>query len=51
MIYTDKDMAMPEQWEESGPSLIVNSQEVKLRSFTTAIHKIDAAVSYKDEGM
>ncbi|XP_038060223.1 mitotic spindle assembly checkpoint protein MAD2A-like [Patiria miniata] len=51
LIYTDKDMDMPEQWEESGPSLIANSQVVKLRSFTTSIHKIDAAVSYKDDGM
>ncbi|XP_071808754.1 mitotic spindle assembly checkpoint protein MAD2A-like [Asterias amurensis] len=47
LIYTDKNLSMPEQWEESGPSLVANSQEVKLRSFTTSIHKVEGAVSYR----
>ncbi|XP_071503510.1 mitotic spindle assembly checkpoint protein MAD2A-like [Diadema setosum] len=47
LIYTDKDLATPEKWEESGPALIANSEEVRLRSFTTSIHKVDTMVSYK----
>nr|XP_054773353.1 mitotic spindle assembly checkpoint protein MAD2A-like [Lytechinus pictus] len=47
LIYTDKDLNTPEKWEESGPSLIDNSEEVRLRSFTTSIHKVNAMVSYK----
>ncbi|KAI2662272.1 Mitotic spindle assembly checkpoint protein MAD2A [Labeo rohita] len=39
LIYTDKDLEVPEQWEESGPQLIDQSEEVRLRSFTTSIHK------------
>ena len=49
LFYTDKDQDVPEEWEESGPSLIPNSQEVKLRSFTTSIHKVEAAVCYKND--
>ncbi|XP_072051118.1 mitotic spindle assembly checkpoint protein MAD2A-like [Amphiura filiformis] len=49
LFYTDKDQDIPEEWEESGPSLIPNSQEVKLRSFTTSIHKVEAAVCYKND--
>ncbi|KAJ1630483.1 DNA-binding protein [Pavlovales sp. CCMP2436] len=36
-------------WEESDPKYIAKSEEVKLRSFTTKIHKVDAAVSYLAE--
>ena len=38
---------MPKAWEESDPRLIVNSDEVKLRSFTTKVHKVDASVTYR----
>ena len=34
-------------WEESDPRYIANSDEVKLRSFTTKVHRVDACVSYK----
>uniref|UniRef100_A0A7S2IC33 HORMA domain-containing protein n=1 Tax=Haptolina brevifila TaxID=156173 RepID=A0A7S2IC33_9EUKA len=47
LVYTDDDIQVPKAWEESDPRLIVNSDEVKLRSFTTKIHKVDAQVSYK----
>lgn len=48
LIYTDKDQDVPEKWEESGPQFIANSQEVKLRSFSTSIHKVEAMVAYKN---
>lgn len=38
---------VPKAWEESDPRLIVNSDEVKLRSFTTKVHKVDASVTYR----
>ncbi len=48
LIYTDKDLEVPEEWSETGAQFIDNSVEVRLKSFSTLIHKIDTAVSYKD---
>lgn len=47
LVYTDKDLAVPEKWEESGPQIIDQSEEVRLRSFTTSIHKVNSMVAYK----
>eukprot|EP00300_Choanocystis_sp_HF-7_P011336 c1741_g1_i2.p2 GENE.c1741_g1_i2~~c1741_g1_i2.p2 ORF type:complete len:202 (+),score=35.45 c1741_g1_i2:45-650(+) len=47
LIYTDVDADVPETWEQSEPRLINNSSEVRLRSFTTKVHKVDTMVSYK----
>ncbi|KAG9345530.1 hypothetical protein JZ751_008674 [Albula glossodonta] len=47
LIYTDKDLQVPEKWEESGPQMIADSEEVRLRSFTTTIHKVNSMVAYK----
>uniref|UniRef100_A0A8C5LR60 Mitotic spindle assembly checkpoint protein MAD2A n=1 Tax=Leptobrachium leishanense TaxID=445787 RepID=A0A8C5LR60_9ANUR len=47
LIYTDKDLDVPEKWEESGPQFVSNSEEVRLRSFTTTIHKVNSMVAYK----
>ncbi|XP_027709547.1 mitotic spindle assembly checkpoint protein MAD2A [Vombatus ursinus] len=47
LIYTDKELVVPEKWEESGPQFIANSEEVRLRSFTTTIHKVNSMVAYK----
>merc|ERR1712196_127251 len=47
LVYTDADVDVPKAWEESDPRYIANSDEVKLRSFTTKVHKVDACVSYK----
>ncbi|NWU82659.1 MD2L1 protein, partial [Onychorhynchus coronatus] len=51
LIYTDKDLAVPEKWEESGPQFITNSEEVRLRSFTTTIHKVNTMVAYKRDSV
>ncbi|CAB9530913.1 Mitotic spindle assembly checkpoint protein MAD2A [Seminavis robusta] len=48
LVYTSKDAVVPTKWEDSDPCYIMNSQEVKLRSFTTKIHKIDSLVAYKE---
>lgn len=47
LVYTDKDLVAPEKWVESGPQIIDQSEEVRLRSFTTSIHKVNSMVAYK----
>lgn len=47
LVYTDKDLEVPQEWEESGPQAISQSEEVRLRSFTTSIHKVSGMVAYK----
>ena len=48
LVYTKKDAALPTKWEDSDPCYIMNSQEVKLRSFTTSVHKVDSMVAYRE---
>jgi len=48
LVYTDKDMDVPQSWNETGPAIIANSQEVRLRSFSTIIHKVDSMVAYRN---
>ena len=47
LVYTDADADVPKTWEESDPKYIQNSTEVRLRSFTTRVHKVDTMVAYK----
>ena len=47
LVYADAEVQVPGAWEESAPKLIANQEEVKLRSFTTQIHKVDTMVAYK----
>ena len=49
LIYTDRDVQAPKSWADSDPCYILNSNEVKLRSFTTSIHKVDSMVAYKEK--
>lgn len=48
LVYTDKEIVAPQKWADSDPCYILNSAEVKLRSFTTSVHKIDSMVAYKE---
>jgi len=48
LVYTNKTAVVPKKWEDSDPCYIMNSQEVKLRSFTTSVHKVDSMVTYKE---
>ena len=50
LVYTNADAGVPVAWEESDPRYIQTSSEVRLRSFTTTIHKVAPSVSYKDPG-
>lgn len=48
LIYADKTTEVPAAWGESDPKYIAGGcEEVKLRSFTTKIHRVDGAVSYR----
>lgn len=48
LVYTNKEIEAPEKWVDSDPCYIQNSAEVKLRSFTTSVHKIDSLVAYRE---
>jgi len=48
LIYTNNTAVVPKKWKDSDPQYIMNSQEVKLRSFTTSFHKVDSMVTYKE---
>ncbi|XP_068688832.1 mitotic spindle assembly checkpoint protein MAD2A-like [Montipora foliosa] len=47
LAYTNLDQDIPDSWEESQARIIAKSEEVRLRSFSTTIHKVDTMVSYK----
>ena len=47
LVYTKADASVPTEWEDSDPRYITNSTEVRLRSFTTKVHRVDAVVSYR----
>lgn len=40
LVYTDEGAGVPNAWEDSDPRYIPGAEEVKLRSFTTTIHKV-----------
>ncbi|KAH8862592.1 Mitotic spindle assembly checkpoint protein [Schistosoma japonicum] len=47
LVYADRNINVPTSWEETGPQFIVNSAEIKLRSISTTLHRVDHTVSYK----
>lgn len=49
LLYTDKNIDTPLSWNETGPALIKNGQEVRLKSFSTNIHKVDPLVAYRTD--
>ena len=48
LVYNNLKAIAPKKWEESDPRYIINIQEVKLRSFSTSVHKVDSLVIYKE---
>ena len=48
LVYLFGNADVPRAWEESAPMYISNQQEVRLRSFSTTIHRVDAAVAFQD---
>ena len=51
LVYADKDTSVPLEWEDSDARMIEegSANNVRLRSFTTKVHRVDAMVSYKME--
>jgi len=47
LVYADEAATVPVAWEDSDPCFIADAEDVRLRSFTTKIHKVDLHVSYK----
>eukprot|EP00824_Muranothrix_gubernata_P008884 TRINITY_DN21459_c0_g1_i1.p1 TRINITY_DN21459_c0_g1~~TRINITY_DN21459_c0_g1_i1.p1 ORF type:complete len:218 (-),score=49.33 TRINITY_DN21459_c0_g1_i1:48-680(-) len=47
LVYADADAAVPQEWEESDPRYITKSKDVRLRSFSTHIHKVETMVAFK----
>ena len=39
---------VPQEWKESDAKIITNSEEVKLRSFSTGVHKYVLSIKTKD---
>ncbi|CAI2168736.1 7102_t:CDS:2 [Funneliformis geosporum] len=47
LAFTDKNAEVPAEWDDSDPLIIQNPEYVRLRSFSTNNHKVDAIVSYR----
>eukprot|EP00455_Lapot_gusevi_P056775 TRINITY_DN9517_c0_g1_i1.p1 TRINITY_DN9517_c0_g1~~TRINITY_DN9517_c0_g1_i1.p1 ORF type:complete len:204 (-),score=49.59 TRINITY_DN9517_c0_g1_i1:229-840(-) len=47
LVYAQSQVSVPQEWEESDPKYISKSNEVRLRSFTTKVHKVDTMVAYQ----
>lgn len=47
LIHTLKDVAVPDNWNETENVSIKNSQSVNLKSFSTGLQKVDTVVFYK----
>lgn len=48
-IYTKDDVELPKEWAEAEPANIKNAQSVKMRSFSTNIHKMETVVTYRND--
>lgn len=51
LAYTNKDAQAPAEWIDSDARLIAEGQaeQVRLRSFSTHVHRVDAMVAYRRE--
>lgn len=47
-IYTKDNIELPDEWTESEPVNIKNAQSVKMRAFSTNLHKMETVVTYKN---
>ena len=48
LVYTGVDTEVPTLWQDSNAHLISgNAEQVKLRSFSTSVHKVDSLVAYR----
>ncbi|KAF9932123.1 Mitotic spindle checkpoint component mad2 [Mortierella alpina] len=47
LCQTEVDAEVPATWSDADPHLVHNAEQVRLRSFSTNIHKVDAMVAYR----
>ncbi|OMH78687.1 Mitotic spindle checkpoint component mad2 [Zancudomyces culisetae] len=47
LIYTDMGAEVPSDWINTDPHPVKNFEQVKFRSFSTTVHKVDSFVSYR----
>ncbi|KAG0090866.1 hypothetical protein BGZ93_003381 [Podila epicladia] len=47
LCQTARDAEVPTTWSDADPHLIQNPEQVKLRSFSTNMHRVDAMVAYR----
>ncbi|CCJ29566.1 unnamed protein product [Pneumocystis jirovecii] len=47
LVYTDYSSEVPEEWGDSDAHEVDNAEQIKLRSFSTDLHKVDLQVAYK----
>ncbi|KAG0229660.1 hypothetical protein BGW42_001421 [Actinomortierella wolfii] len=47
LCQTEKDVEVPATWSDSDPHIVHNSEQVRLRSFSTNVHRVDALVAYR----
>eukprot|EP00008_Paramoeba_atlantica_P005723 CAMPEP_0201477476 /NCGR_PEP_ID=MMETSP0151_2-20130828/2490_1 /ASSEMBLY_ACC=CAM_ASM_000257 /TAXON_ID=200890 /ORGANISM="Paramoeba atlantica, Strain 621/1 / CCAP 1560/9" /LENGTH=157 /DNA_ID=CAMNT_0047858211 /DNA_START=206 /DNA_END=679 /DNA_ORIENTATION=- len=51
LVYTNKETLIPKLWEESNPHYVEDAEHVKLRSFSTSVHKVEPLVAYKERDL
>uniref|UniRef100_A0A1I8ALR8 Mitotic spindle assembly checkpoint protein MAD2A n=1 Tax=Steinernema glaseri TaxID=37863 RepID=A0A1I8ALR8_9BILA len=49
LIYTFKNTEAPVDWSDSDACLVKDGEQVKLRSFSTGVHDVQAQVTYKTD--
>ncbi|KAJ1999755.1 Mitotic spindle checkpoint component mad2 [Coemansia thaxteri] len=47
LVYTDADAEVPTTWADSDPHHIKNAEQVRLRSFSTDVHRVESMVAYR----
>ena len=47
LLYADQDAKVAAECAETDAKFIANKEDVRLRSFSTKVHKVDTRVSYK----
>ncbi|KAJ1890386.1 Mitotic spindle checkpoint component mad2 [Coemansia sp. RSA 376] len=47
LVYTCTDAEVPTTWTDSDPLHIKNPEQVRLRSFSTDVHRVEAMVAYR----
>ena len=50
LVYADADSEVPLEWGDSDAKAIENAESVRLRGFSTASHRVEAAVEYRVGG-